>query len=157
MRLALFLALAVPALFAQKYSGPMPEKEDLPYIVQADNLIPTEFTTAQEQKGKKDEVTYFIPGAASSAKTPLASPIFLIKVKDLDPEKLQLFRLDVKNGRREITMRTGKRAKNPDPAHIDVKRLGDNLVRLEVSDSLPNGQYSFSPQGSDDVYCFEIN
>lgn len=158
MRLAVFFlaAAATPAMLAQKYSGPVPEKEDLPYIVQADNLIPTEATTAQEQKGKKDEITYFIPGAASPAKTPLASPTFLIKVKELDPEKLQLYRLDVKNGRREITTRTGKRAKNGEPAHIDVKRVGDGLVRVQVSDSLPNGQYSFSPQGSDDVYCFEV-
>jgi hypothetical protein len=156
MRLVV-LFLAAAALLAQKYSGPVPEKEDLPYIVQADNLIPTEATTAQEQKGKKDEITYFIPGAASPVKTPLASPSFLIKVKDMAPEKLQLYRLDVKNGRREITMRTGKRAKNADPVHIEVKRVSDDLVRLEVSDHLPNGQYSFSPQGSDDVYCFEVN
>jgi len=142
--------------FAQKYTGPVPEKEDLPYILQADNLIPTEAATAQEQKGKKDEVTYAVTGAASPARTPLASPIFLLKVKDLEPEKLQLYKLDVRNGRREITFRQGKRAKNPDPAHINVKRLGEGLVRLEVSDSLTNGQYSITPQGSNDVFCFEV-
>jgi len=155
MRLLVFLVLAFSA-FAQKYTGPVPEKEDLPYILQADNLIPTEAATAQEQKGKKDEVTYAVTGAASPARTPLASPIFLLKVKDLEPEKLQLYKLDVRNGRREITFRQGKRAKNPDPAHINVKRLGEGLVRLEVSDSLTNGQYSITPQGSNDVFCFEV-
>jgi len=155
MRLLVFFALAFSA-FAQKYAGPVPEKEDLPYILQADNLIPTEAATAQEQKGKKDEKLYVVTGAASPARTPLASPIFLLKAKDLEPEKLQLYKLDVRNGRREITFRDGKRAKNPEPAHINIKRLGEGLVRLEVSDSLTNGQYSITPQGSNDVFCFEV-
>jgi hypothetical protein len=159
MRLAILLGifLVLPLLtFAQKYEGPAPEKEDLLYLVQADNLIPAEALTAQEQKGKKDEITYFMPGAASSAKTPLASPVFLVKAKELTPEKLQLYKLDVRNGRREITFRNGKRVKNPDPFHVNVKRLGEGLYRLEVSDSLANGQYSFTPEGSDAVFCFEV-
>jgi len=43
MRLAILLGifLVLPLLtFAQKYEGPAPEKEDLLYLVQADNLIP---------------------------------------------------------------------------------------------------------------------
>jgi hypothetical protein len=155
MRLALFL-LAASAALAQKYTGPVPEKEDLPYLVQADNLIPTEAATAKEQKGKKDDTLYFVAGAASPARTPLASPTFLLKAKDLVPEKLQLFKLDVRNGRREITFHSGKRAKNPEPAHVDIKKVGEDLVRLQVSDSLPNGQYSFTPEGSNDVFCFEV-
>lgn len=155
MRFGVVFLVALAAL-AQKYNGPVPEKADLPYIVQADNLIPTEAATAREQKGKKDETIYTVAGAASTARTPLASPIFLMKVKDLVPEKLQLFRLDVKNGHREITLRNGKRARNPEPVRVDVKRVSDDLVRLEVSESLANGQYSFSPQGSNDVYCFEV-
>ena len=126
------------------------------YLVLADNLVPTEAATATEQKGKKDETLYFVPGAASSARTPLASPTFILKVKDLVPEKLQLYKLDVRNGRREIVFRSGKRVKNPDPVHVDVKPVGDGLVQLQVSDSLVNGQYSFTPEGSNDVFCFEV-
>jgi hypothetical protein len=155
MRLALFL-LAASATFAQKYAGPVPDKEDLPYMVQADNLIPTESATAKEQKSKKDETNYVVEGAASKARTPLASPIFLIKVKDLVPEKLQLYKLEVRNGRREIMFRAGKRAKNPEPVRVEIKRLGEGLVRVEVSESLSNGQYSFTPEGSNDVFCFEV-
>jgi hypothetical protein len=156
MRLLLFFAIAFAA-WAQKYTGPVPEKEDLPYLVQADKLIPTEAATAQEEKTKKkDETLYFVPGAASSARTPLASPIFLMKVKDLEPEKLELYKLDVRNGRREIIIRAGKRAKGPEPVRVDVKHVGEGLVRLEVSVSLPNGQYSFTPAGSNDVFCFEV-
>jgi hypothetical protein len=156
MRVALIFVIALAAL-AQKYSGPVPEKDDLPYIVQADSLIPTEAATAKAQKGKKkDETLYTIDRAASSARTPLASPIFLIKVKDLVPEKLELYKLDVKNGHREITIPTGKHSRGPEPLRMDVKKVGESLVRLEVAVSLPNGQYSISPQGSDDVFCFEV-
>ncbi|HEY3838428.1 MAG TPA: hypothetical protein VGL72_17735 [Bryobacteraceae bacterium] len=156
MKLAIFL-LAAATLLAQKYTGPVPEKADLPYLVQADDLVPTEAATATEEKGKKkDEVVYVVAGAGAKARTPLAAPTFLLKVKDLTPEKLQLFRLEVRNGHREIMMSNKKGAKNPEPAHVDIKRLTDDLVRIQVSDSLTNGQYSFSPQGSDDVFCFEV-
>jgi hypothetical protein len=143
-------------LLACAQTGLVPEKEDLPYIVQADNLIPTETSTAQEQKGKKDEITYFISSAASTAKTPLASPIFLLKAKNVVPEKLQLYKFDVRNGRREITFHTGKHAKNPEGYHLDVKHLNGDIYRIEVGDSLPNGEYSLTPEGSNDVYCFQV-
>ena len=158
MRLTLWFLAAFAAAtgLAQKYTGPIPEKEDVLYLLQADSLIATESTTAHEQKGKKDETTYVVSGSSSPARTPLASPTFLVKVKDLVPEKLQLYKLDVKNGHREITLRNGKRAKNPEPNHVEITRVGDDLVRLQVSDSLPNGQYSFSPEGSNDVFCFEV-
>jgi len=155
MRVALFFLITF-AVLAQKYSGPVPEKEDLLYIVQADNLIPTEATTAQEQKGKKDLSTYIVAGVASPARTPLASPIFLVKVKDLDPDKLELYKLEVKNGRREITIKTSKNAHNQPPVRVDLKRLDEGLYRLEVGESLPKGEYSFTPAGSNDVFCFEV-
>jgi hypothetical protein len=157
VRLALAVLMGAAWLaFAQKYAGPIPEKEGVLYIVQADSLIATESSTTREQKGKKDETIYVIGGAASPARTPLASPAFIMKPKDLMPEKLQLYRLDVRNGHREITLRSGKRAKNPEPVHVEIKHLDGGLVQLQVSDSLSNGEYSFSPQGSNDVFCFEV-
>ncbi len=155
MRKVVFF-LAAFALLAQKYSGPIPEKADVLYLVQADNLIPTEAATAKEQKSKKDVSVYIVAGAASSARTPLASPIFLLKAKDQVAEKLQLYKLDVKNGHREITFHTGRGARNPEPVRVDIKHFDNGIYRLEVSDSLPNGQYSFTPEGSNEVFCFEI-
>src|SRR5579864_1399345 len=78
---------------AEKYSGPKPPKPDVPYLVHADNLVETEVLEAKEQKGKKDVVTYLIPGANSTAKTPLASPIFLIQADKIAADKLQLYQL----------------------------------------------------------------
>ena len=155
MRLAVFFAAACAA-FAQKYTGPVPEKPDLLYIVQADNLIPAEAGTAQEQKGKKGETVYVVAGANSPARTPLAGPVFVLKSKDLPAEKLQLYKLEVKNGHREITVHAGKNAHNMEPIRVEIKHYDDGISRLEVSDHLANGQYCFSPEGANDVFCFEV-
>ena len=85
--LPLVLAVALTAAAQQKYSGPRPSKPDLPYLKHAENLVPTEPGTATEEK-KKDDILYVIAGAASTAKTPLASPIFLIEVDKLNPDRL---------------------------------------------------------------------
>src|SRR5579862_3045848 len=98
---------------AEKYSGPKPPKPDVPYLVHADNLLETEVLEAKEQK-KKDVVTYIIPGANSTAKTPLASPIFLIQADKIAADKLQLFQLTSKGGQREVVFsKKGKPSAQP--------------------------------------------
>jgi len=152
LRRFLILAAAVVAASAQKYDGPVPPKPDLPYLKHASNLVPTEAVEAQEEK-KKDDVTYVVPGAASSARTPLASPIFLLKSDKINPDRLGLYRLDVRNGRREITLGPRKQAK---PIRIEVTRLASGLYRIEVGESLDPGEYSLSPEGSNQTFCFQV-
>src|SRR5947209_2722657 len=138
--------LSFELLAQQKYTGPKPDKPDVPFLMHADSLVATEVGEAQEQQGKKDEVTYMIPGANSSAKTPLASPVFLIHAEKIDPQHLQLFRLESKNGHREITFR--KKGRNNSPAlQLTVSHLDGNLYQVEAVDSLPNGEYSLTPEG----------
>jgi len=150
------LVLAVAGLgFAQKYDGPRPEKSDLPYIKHADNLVPTEASDAKEEK-RKDDTLYIIEGASCSAKTPLASPTFLFQADKIQAEKLALYKLEVKNGRREILFSPKKR-QNAVPIRIDVNRLSsDNLYKIEVNDTLSNGEYTLSPEGSNQVFCFQV-
>jgi hypothetical protein len=151
-RLALLLvALASPGA-AQKYDGPRPAKPDLPYLKHASNLVPTEAGQAKEEKQKNDTL-YIVEGAGSTARTPLASPIFLFVSEKIVPEKLGLYRLDVKSGRREILFGPKKQ---PKPILIEVKHLDGNLYRLEVSESLDPGEYSLSPEGSNQVFCFAV-
>src|SRR5437868_12008489 len=114
-------AAAVCALAQSKYTGPKPDKPDLPYIIHADNLVATEALDAREQKGKKDQITYIVPGAASTAKTPLASPNFLIQTQDLDASKLQLYKLEVKGGQREISF---TKRKQPNAVIINATQVG---------------------------------
>ncbi|MDQ2898245.1 MAG: hypothetical protein M3Y07_00415 [Acidobacteriota bacterium] len=134
----------------------MPPKPDIPYLVHADNLVETESAEAREQKAsKKDEITYSISGAASPVKTPLASPIFLLQTDKLNADKLQLYKLDARNGAREIMFSHKKNSAKP--INLTVNRVAEGLYRLEVTDSLPNGEYSLTPEGSNQVFCFEIN
>jgi hypothetical protein len=152
-RTLLFLLAALCPAFAQKYDGPRPPKPDLPYLKHANNLVPTEPSDAKEEKQKKGDILYTIAGANSTAKTPLASPIFLLESDKLLPDRLGLYKLDVKNGHREILF--GEK-KQPKPIRLEVSKVAGNLYRIEVSDSLEPGEYSLSPQDSNQVFCFEV-
>jgi hypothetical protein len=151
------LALCFAAAFAaaaQNYTGPLPPKADLPYLKHAENLVPTEMQEAKEEKGKKDDITYVIAGAASSARTPLASPIFLLETDKLVAAKLALYKLEPRNGRREITFAPKKQ---PKAIRVELTHLNtDKLYRLEVEESLEPGEYGLSAEGSNQVFCFQV-
>ena len=154
LRLLALIFGAAALVTAQKYDGPRPAKPDLPYLKHANNLVPTEASEAKEEKGKKDEMTYVIAGAASTARTPLASPIFLLQTQKLNAQTLGLYRLEVRNGRREITTSPKKPMQ---PIRVEVARLDSSgLYKLEVVDSLEPGEYSLSPEGSNQVFCFQV-
>ena len=154
LRRTLPLVLFAAAAIAQpKYTGPRPPKPDVLYLKHADTLVATEASEAAEEKQKND-ILYVIAGAASSAKTPLASPIFLIQASKITPDSLRLFKLDVKNGRREILFGSKKQ---PRAFRMEATRLTpDNVYKLEVDDSLEPGEYSISPEGSNTVFCFAV-
>jgi hypothetical protein len=148
------LVLCALPLLAQKYAGPRPEKPDLPYLVHADNLVPTESTEAKEVE-RKNEVSYVIAGANSTARTPLSSPIFLILADQVQPEKLQLYKLESKGGQREVLF-ARKKKQVARALHLNVTRVDGNLYRIEVDDMLENGEYSLTPEGSNQVFCFQV-
>ena len=150
--MVLLLAMAWGAA-AQKYAGPFPAKPDLPYLKHADSLVATEATEAKEEKGKKEDITYVVAGAASSARTPLASPIFLLQTEKLTATSLALYRLESKNGRREILFAPKKQ---PKAIRMEATRISDRLFRLEVEESLVPGEYSITPEGSNQVFCFQV-
>ena len=147
------LAAMLPA--ADTYSGPRPPKTDVPYLLHADRLVETESAEAKEES-KKGDVTYAIEGASSPAKTPLAEPIFVLKTDQLVADRIELYRLDVRNGRREVTLSPKKRKGAPKPLHVLVTRLGDRLYRLEADEHLDVGEYSLSPNDSNHVFCFQV-
>lgn len=140
---------------ADTYDGPRPSKPDVPFLLQASRLIETEGTEAREEN-KKGEVTYVIDGASSPAKTPLAEPVFIIETKLLVADRIELYKLDVRNGRREVTLSQKKRKGGPKPIHLLVTRLAEHLYRMEADEHLDNGQYSLSPNDSNRVFCFEV-
>ena len=152
-RLVLLAFAVVLAGSAQKYDGPKPPKPDLPYLKHGDSLLATEAVVAKEEK-KKDDTTYIIDGAESPVKTPLASPIFIMQSGSIQPDKLQLFKFEVKNGRRQLFFLAKKQ---PQPIRIVVTKLSaDGIWKIEVDESLENGEYSLSPDGTNQAFCFQV-
>src|SRR5579884_3339126 len=154
------LSLAVAAMLtvaaSDRYNGPRPPQPDIPYLLHADHLVQTEVADAREQGGKK-ESTFVIPGASSPARTPLAEPIFLMRTKDISPDSLELYRLEVRNGQREVVISQRKRGRGDyGPFHLMVNPIEGDLYRVEADEPLPDGEYSLSPNGSNKVFCFEI-
>jgi hypothetical protein len=151
-----FLLLATLAIGADEYTGPRPPKADLPYLVHASSLIPTEAIEAS-QEGKKDDSTYAVQGGASMVRTPLAEPIFLFRSDKIKADSLELYRFEVKNGRRQVTL--SRKRKDSGPFHLSVTKLDKDLYRVEADEALENGEYGLSPSGpngSNAVFCFQI-
>ena len=153
--LLLCFAIGAGPLAAAKYDGPRPPKADLPYLVHADNLLPTDAAVAKEEQ-RKDATAYVIAGAAATAKTPLAEPIFLLKTEKLVPEKLSAYRMEIREGNREVVIPQKKVKNPPKPVPLKVTRLDEELYRIEVDQPLENGEYTLSPDGSNDAFCFQI-
>jgi hypothetical protein len=151
----LLAALTLAAVAAEKYDGPRPDKPDIPYLKHASKLIPLETGQMKEEGSKKDESVMAMSGANSPTRTPLAEPIFLFTYDRLDPMRLELYKIENNKGRREIKFKK-KGPNGPRPFKIMVNPLGGKLYRIDVNETLDNGQYCFSPTGADQVFCFEV-
>ena len=151
----MFLAAAGLACAQEKYTGPRPPKPDVLYLVHADNLIPTEVVDAKPES-KRNETTYTMPGESSPSRTPLAEPIFIIQTDRIQAQGLELFRAEVKGGRREVSMSSKHTRSGPKVLRLTVTRLDQNLYRVEADQELENGEYAISPNGSDTAFCFEV-
>lgn len=151
----LMLALAVGTLVAQDYNGPVPAKADVPYLLHASTLMETQASEAKSET-KKNATLYSVEGAASTAKTPLAEPIFIIRIEKLDPDKIEMYKFEVVKGRRELEIKDRPGKNDPHPLHVAVTKLGRDLYKIEASEVLPNGEYSLSPSGSNQVFSFQV-
>lgn len=156
---SLFLALALllPLHAWQKYSGPRPPKPDIPYLLHASTLVETEVKEAKDEQ-RKDENAAVIDGAASPVRTPLPEPIFLFLSEKISPDKLEMYKLEVKSGKREVAFpAAGKRKKDgPRPIHISTSKVDGSLYRIEASEVLEQGEYCLSPSGVNQVFCFQV-
>ena len=70
-------------------------------------------------------------------------------------DALELYRFEVKNGRRQLTL-SRKRSDKSGPFHLSITKLDKDLYRVEADEVLENGEYSLSPNGSNVVFCFQI-
>ncbi len=145
------------AIRADAPTVPEPPKTDLPYLLMAQDLVPTDAIDAQQDvrnAGKKnEETTYWVAGEHATARTPLASPIFVLKEDSLAVERLSIYPFELRNGRREITFSHKKLLK---PFTLTLKKVKDALYRMEVNESMPAGEYALTPSGSNSVFCFAV-
>ena len=151
---ALAFLIAGSLIAAEKYSGPVPPKPDVPYLLHASSLVETE--TAQARQEGKNGDKFVVSGASSPARTPLAEPIFLIDARQIHADSIELYKLDVKGGNREVVLNESKRHGGSRTLHLAVKPLGGHLYRVEADEPLENGEYALSPSGDNRAYCFEI-
>ena len=152
-----FVVLALAGLVpgAEKYMGPRPPKADVPYLVHADNLLETEAGLATTET-RKDATYAILKGATSPVKTPLAEPIFILRTDKFSAEKFEVYKLEEKNGQREVMIGHKKPKNVQRPVHLAITRLDDRLYRIEVDEPLEIGEYTLTPQGSDDTFSFAI-
>jgi hypothetical protein len=154
--LGLFLLtlLAQPLDAQRKYAGPRPPKADVPFLLTLDKLTELESGMAAQSESK-DAMVFTVDKAGSSVKSPMPEPIFLFQADKLNPERLSLYKMTVANGKRTLTFPTGKRAKNaPKPVYFLVTPLDGSLFKIEVNEYTEAGEYCFSPDGSNQVFCF---
>ena len=151
----LLAALALPAAAQKKYTGPRPPAPDAPYLQHASKLLEVETTEAGQSQGK-DETIYTVPGDTSKTRTPAPEPIFLFLSDKLNPDRLSLFKMEVKNGQRTLAMPSVQKRKKDAarPIFILVTPLDNRLFKVEVNETLDNGEYCLSPEGSNKVWCF---
>ncbi len=153
-RIALAFVIVGSLAAADKYTGPVPPKPDIPYLLHASNLVETEVAQAR-QEGKKND-NFVISGASSPARTPLAEPIFIIDARQVQPDTFELYRLNVKGGNREVSL-SGNRGRGGSHAlHLAVRPRGGHLYRVEADEALENGEYALSPANDNRAFCFEI-
>ena len=140
-------------LAAEKYSGPVPPKPDIPYLLHASTLVETEVANAQQ--GKKSD-QYTISGASSPARTPLAEPIFIIDARQIQPETFELYRLDVKGGNREVSLERQPPARRI--ARAASRRQASRRPSLPRRSGRSTGKRRIRAfaQQRQSAFCFEI-
>ena len=150
-------SLMLLASFAAAQDLPDPPKKDTPYLIHATNLLETETNQATEASDKKEQI-FWVPGATSSARTPLGFPEFLFAQDQIDAHSLRLYAFEQVNGRREVLIR--KKKKIVVQAYfVDVIPQSEGLFKLRVDSSLRPGEYCLTPdgeQGSNTVFCFAV-
>ena len=155
LALPLLAITMLPAAGEDNASGlPTPEKADVPYLIHATNLVEVEQSTANEETQKNDQL-YWVAGANSPVQTPLAGPQFLFKSGKINPQDFQLYGFESKNGRREVLIRKKKKMVAT-PHFVSVFDAGPGLYRIRVDDTLANGEYCLTPNGSNAVFCFAV-
>jgi len=135
----------------EKYSGPAPGKPDVPYLLRGQSLTEIEVSQARREGDR-----YIIAGAGSSARTPQSEPAFIIDARQIVPDEIELYPLEVKNGNREASFSTKSQKGSTPPLHLMLHQMGGHLYRIEPSEMLDNGEYALTDNADSHVFCFAV-
>jgi len=139
----------------EKYDGPVPPKPDLPYLLQAKKL--TEIEVCQARVEHRNDLTVsVIAGPSSSARTPLPEPIFILDARQLAPQRIELYPLEVRDGNREASLPNKEGKGSAQPLHLRVTPSKEHLYKIEPSEMLEAGEYALAAGGSNAIFCFEV-
>ena len=148
----------VPRAFAQqKSSGPKPPKSDLPYLLEAEKLIPTDAQQVTRSGAKNDE-TITVNGTTSSARTPLPEPIFLFAPGQINASDFELIQFQVVNGKRQWKKgQPTNSGDEPEPVlRLTLRPVGEGVIRIEAAAMLNPGQFALVPRGKNTAFCFTV-
>lgn len=154
--LILLAFIATAATAQQKNAGPKPTKTDLPYLLEAEKLVPTD---AQPAARSKDDQTITVDGTTSSARTPLPEPVFLFSQGQIDAAQFELFHFQVVSGHRQWTKGAEDRPDNnapEDTIRLTLRPMGQGVVRIEAAEMLDPGEYALIPRGQKTAFCFTV-
>ena len=80
--------------------------------------------------------------------------------KGIDPDSFSLFPLETANGSRRTKTDPKKKECSFDgglsKSRMPLNKAGESTYNLTVKDLAP-GEYAFSPDGSNDGYCFGVD
>ncbi len=154
MAVAALVALCAALDFAQEsYSGPRPPQKDVPYLLEASKLIPTEVVSSSSSEASREPV-FSVPGTTSPARTPLPEPIFLFSPGQLHADQFALRKLEIKDGHRELTPRS--RTSEDQDLRLTLRKLAPDVYRIEADEMLDPGPYALVPQGGNVIFCFDV-
>ena len=129
------------------------------YFWNGKGLIPLEVNQAAEHR--KGSTEYWeMPGPQSRARLNEASIlVFILRLpKGVDPASYSLFPLVTVNGSRRTRSQAGGRGGLVTwPVHIEINDDSSVITYALTVKDLPAGEYSFSPSGSNDGYCFGVD
>ncbi len=157
-RIAMLLVLSALALPGQadrnRLGLPNPPKPDIPYLIHGSDIRELEQVDAMEEI-TKNQLRYWIAGAAAAVRTPLAAPEFLFDSAQIDPRNLSLFGFEVKNGRRELLFRKKKKVV-AEPYFLNLEGVAGRVIRIRINASLAPGEYGITPDGENIVFTFSV-
>lgn len=108
------------------------------------------------EKSKREKsgqiVSYTLLAQPSAVDVASRSPLFVLRLEKTSATGWELFRVQVRDGKRVISIDTT--AQSPS---VPIRVLTANeLIQIEPVTPLDQGQYCMSARNSNDVFCFKV-